>query len=39
MLEASASLYFLPLDGDPMDLDALPDAFTFAVEGRRVTPR
>lgn len=39
MLEAEAALYFLPLDADATDTDALPDPFRFAVLGRRVTTR
>lgn len=39
VLSADVKLYFVPLDGDPLDDDALGDPSVFSFSGVRVMPR
>lgn len=38
-LSADATLAFVPIDGDPLDEDALTDPSAFSFTGVRITPR
>jgi hypothetical protein len=38
-LSGTATLYLIPLDGDPLDQASLKDGRTFEVTGRRIVSR